>query len=155
MFSTTAEYALRAVVYLAMNPKTRSNSQTISENTKAPAGYVSKVLNDLVRADIVTSQRGPNGGFGLARPASRITVLEVINAVDPIERIRTCPLNIPSHGANLCRLHRKLDDAIAMIEKTLSGSTIEEMCEPARAGGQLIYPTLHAPSKSKRESRAR
>jgi Rrf2 family protein len=145
MFSSTVEYALRAVVYIAMHPESRLSSGTIAQHTKSPSGYVSKVLNDLVLAKIITSRRGPHGGFELARPASRISVLEVINAVDPIERIRTCPLGVPSHGTSLCRLHRKLDDAIAMIEKTLATSSIEEMCEPEKVGGRLIYPTLDAP----------
>jgi Rrf2 family transcriptional regulator, nitric oxide-sensitive transcriptional repressor len=149
MFSSTAEYALRATVYLAMHPGERANSREIAEQTRAPAGYVSKVLQDLAGAGIVVSQRGPNGGFWLARPAEKITVLEVVNAVDPIRRITECPLKIPSHGTTLCRLHRKLDDAIAMIEKTLGGSSLAEMCEPAKAGGRLIYPTVDAPRKGK------
>lgn len=153
MFSSTAEYALRAAVFLAMHAGKRANSREIAEQTRSPAGYVSKVLQDLAIAGIVDSQRGPNGGFLLARPAERITVLDVVNAVDPIRRIETCPLGIPSHGTALCRLHRKLDDAIAMIEKTLGGSTLAEMCEPARAGGRLIYPTVDPPAKGKSPAR--
>jgi Rrf2 family protein len=148
MFSSTAEYALRAVVYLAMNPDDLSNSQTIAQQTKTPAGYISKILKDLAEAGIITSRRGPNGGFGLARPGTQISVLDVLNAVDPIQRIRTCPLNIPSHGTTLCRLHRKLDDTIAILEKTLREASIAEMTEPAKAGGRLIYPTVDAPRRS-------
>jgi hypothetical protein len=51
----------------------------------------------------------------------------VINAVDPIKRIRTCPLGIPSHGTNLCSMHRRLDDAYALIEKSFAESTIAEI----------------------------
>lgn len=129
MFSSTAEYALRAVAYLATQTERLSSSQTIAEHTKVPAGYLSKVLKDLAQAGVVNSQRGPNGGFSLAIPAETLSVLAVINAVDPIQRIKTCPLGIPSHGTNLCRLHRRLDDAIAMVERTLAETTILAMID--------------------------
>lgn len=145
MFSSTAEYALRAVVHLATSPDQRENSQTIAAATKVPPGYLSKILKDLAEAGIVLSQRGPTGGFTLARPPSEITVLDVINAVDPIKRIRVCPLGNPAHGANLCRLHRKLDDAIAGIEKAFATSTIAEMLEPARPSRSCAFPVATAP----------
>ncbi len=142
MFSSTAEYALRAVVYLATQREGLSSSHAIAEATKVPQGYLSKVLKDLADAGIVNSQRGPRGGFSLAREADKLTVLEVVNAVDRIERIRTCPLGIPSHGTQLCRLHQKLDDAIALIEEAFGSSTIAEMVEPSKAGTKCIFPTV-------------
>lgn len=129
MFSSTAEYALRAVSFLATHTEGLSSSQLIAEHTKVPPGYLSKVLKDLAQAGVVNSQRGPNGGFSLAGSAESLSVLAVINAVDPIQRIKTCPLGIPSHGTNLCRLHRRLDDAIAMVERTLAETSIAAMIE--------------------------
>lgn len=129
MFSSTAEYALRAVAFLGTQTEGLMSSQAIAEVTKVPSGYLSKVLQDLAHAGIVHSQRGPSGGFRLAGSAESLSVLAVINAVDPIKRIKTCPLGIPSHGTNLCRLHRRLDDAIAMVERTLAETTIAEMIE--------------------------
>lgn len=134
MFSNTAEYALRAVVHLATNHGAACPAAQIAEETKIPPGYASKVMQDLGRAGLVVAQRGPNGGFTLARRADEISVLEVINAVDPIERIKRCPLGLPSHGTRLCRLHRRLDDAIGAVEKVLGESSIADMIEPARAG---------------------
>jgi len=142
MFSSTAEYALRAVVYLATQKEGLASSHAIAEATKVPQGYLSKVLKDLADAGIVNSQRGPGGGFSLAREADQLTVLEVVNAVDRIERIRTCPLGIPSHGTQLCRLHQKLDDVIALIEETFGSSTIAEMIEPSKSGTKCIFPTV-------------
>src|SRR5690606_35834967 len=57
----------------------------------------------------------------------QISILDVINAVDPIKRITTCPLNLPSHGANLCPLHRRLDNALELVEKALADSTLAEL----------------------------
>ncbi|MGD9720253.1 MAG: Rrf2 family transcriptional regulator [Pirellulales bacterium] len=126
MISQTAEYALRAVVFLAgrADPCT---TQQIAAVTRVPAGYLSKVLQSLARAGLVHSQRGLHGGFTVARPAARITVWEVIDAVDPIQRIRSCPLGLKAHGVNLCAMHRRLDDAMAGVEQAFRTSTVDEL----------------------------
>lgn len=135
MLSQTVEYALRAMVHMAaLPPDTAATSEAIAARTKVPRGYLSKILRDLVVAELIHSQRGPSGGFTVARPASRITILDVINAVDPLKRITKCPLGNPAH-LNLCPLHRRLDDAFAMIEREFKSTTLAEMIETnVRAG---------------------
>jgi Rrf2 family transcriptional regulator, nitric oxide-sensitive transcriptional repressor len=138
MFSQTAEYALRAVVYLAAQEGAPRTVQQIAAATCVPTGYLSKVMQGLGRARLVQSQRGLHGGFTLARPAGELTVLDVLQAVDPIRRIRACPLGIKGH-INLCPLHRRLDQAMALVEKALRQSTIAELlAEPERARGTPI-----------------
>jgi Rrf2 family protein len=135
MFSQTAEYALRAVVYLASQPGTPCTAQQIAEATRVPAGYLSKVMQALGRAGLVHAQRGLHGGFTLAAAPEVLTVLDVLQAVDPIRRIRSCPLGIPGH-INLCPLHRRLDQALGMVESALRQSTIAELlAEPDRRKG--------------------
>ena len=127
MFSQTTEYALRAVVWLAEQHSKPQTTRQIAATTRVPAGYLSKVLQALGRADLVKSQRGLYGGFKLTRPPGQISVLEVVNAVDPIQRIDMCPLGLKSHGAELCALHKRLDNAIAHIEKGFSTSSIADL----------------------------
>jgi Rrf2 family nitric oxide-sensitive transcriptional repressor len=127
MISKTAEYALRAVVSLADGNGNPLLALRIAETTGVPQAYLSKVLQTLVRADLVSSQRGQGGGFTLTRPATEITVLDVVDAVDPIQRIERCPLAIDAHAENLCPLHRRLDDAIAAIRATFTSTTIGEL----------------------------
>jgi Rrf2 family nitric oxide-sensitive transcriptional repressor len=127
MFSQTAEYALRAVVWLAAHHGEPQTTLQIAATTKVPPGYLSKVLQALGRANLVNSRRGLYGGFTLTRPPEKISVLEVLNAVDPIRRIESCPLELKSHSKDLCALHRRLDDAIAHIEKAFSESTIADL----------------------------
>lgn len=129
IFSQTVEYALRAAVWLADHGEGQT-TQEIAEATKVPPSYLSKVLQNLRRAGIVHGQRGVGGGFTLARPPVEISILDVVQAVDPIERIRTCPLGIPSHGANLCPLHRKLDDAIGHVSSAFATTTLAELVAP-------------------------
>ena len=126
MFSQTSEYALRAAVYLASQKGEPRTVQQIAEVTQVPAGYLSKVMQALSRADLVHSQRGLHGGFTLAVLPAVLTVFDVIQAVDPIRRIKGCPLGLKGH-VNLCPLHRRLDNAIAMVEKALRESTLAEL----------------------------
>lgn len=127
LLSQTAEYALRAVVWLASQPGAALTVHSIAEGTKVPPGYLSKVLQTLGRAGLVRSQRGLGGGFVLARPADQITALEVVDAVDPFVRIRSCPLGLPQHRERLCPLHQKLDDGIAQFEQSFREVTIASL----------------------------
>ena len=121
MVSQTAEYALRAVVTLGSNPEGRRTTQQIAQRTRVPAGYFAKVLQALSRAGLVEAQRGLNGGFVLSRPLEELTILDVINAIDPLKRINRCPLGLPVHGNRLCPLHQRLDQAIAQTRGALRG----------------------------------
>ena len=127
MISPTAEYALRAVVSLAQQRGEPLTTPRIAELTQVPRGYLAKVMQMLVRAGIVFSRRGLGGGFTLRRPTEEMSVLDVINAVDPIHRIDSCPLRISGHGTLLCPLHSRLDQAIAAMEQSFAETSIAEL----------------------------
>jgi len=134
MLSQTVEYALRAMTHLAtLSPDNSLNSEGIAKRTKVPKGYLSKILRDLVIAELITSQRGPNGGFTLAKPPSEISILDVVNAVDPIERITKCPLGNPAH-LKLCPLHQHIDDSIAKMENGFACTMLPELLETSHRG---------------------
>lgn len=137
MFSQTAEYALRAAVALAQDPDKPLTTAEIARRTRVPAGYLSKVLQMLTREDLIKAIRGLHGGYQLRRPAEEITILEVVNAVDPIKRIRSCPLELPEHGECLCPLHRRMDDALEQVETALGASTLTELLNEATASTPL------------------
>ena len=140
MISQTAEYALRAVVWLARKPEDQQGTKKISEAIQVPGGYLSKVLQKLTRTGLVISSPGRSGGFRLARQPEEIRVLEVINAVDPLLRIQRCPLGLESHGTNLCALHRRLDDDLARTEEAFGSTTIADLL--VDTGG--VYPLCEA-----------
>jgi Rrf2 family protein len=127
MFSQTVEYALRAMVYLAQQAPAYCTTDQIATATRVPKAYLSKVLQSLCRAGLVHSQRGVGGGVTLTRKPEALTVLEVINAVDPIRRIRECPLAIQSHGLKLCPLHQRLDDSLKTIETNFRETTLNDL----------------------------
>ena len=127
MFSQTVEYALRAMVVLADADGEPRTTQQIATAGQVPASYLSKVMQSLIRGGLVSAQRGKNGGFTLRMDSAELTILQIINAVDPIRRIEHCPLGIPQHGVRLCALHRKLDHALAMVEDAFRTTTLREM----------------------------
>lgn len=132
MISDTVEYALRAVVYLAFEaPEARTTAQ-IAEATMVPRDYLSKILQGLAKKDIVQTQRGVGGGVWLSRTPEEVTILDVVNAVEPIKRIRTCPLALSSHGTRLCPLHKRMDAALAAVETAFRNTTLAEvLAEPS------------------------
>jgi Rrf2 family transcriptional regulator, nitric oxide-sensitive transcriptional repressor len=142
VFSTTLEYALRAVTFLACNPMEGLTAQRIAAGTQVPDDYLSKVLQQLVRGGVLTSQRGRNGGFQLARPASEISMLTVVNAVEPIVRIDKCPLGLRQHGVRLCPLHKRLDHAFGLVEKAFAETTLEELVVDNKNRESLCAPGL-------------
>ena len=127
MISPTAEYALRAIVALAQGNGDAMVTRRIAEITKVPPGYLSKVLQILGRRGLVRSRRGLGGGFVLAKRPDEMTVLDVVNAVDPIKRIECCPLDLKAHCDNLCSLHQRLDAATALIERAFAETTVADV----------------------------
>ncbi|MFN3477698.1 MAG: RrF2 family transcriptional regulator, partial [Candidatus Methylomirabilales bacterium] len=97
--SRHADYALRIVLDLALRPFSRIGD--IAHRRKAPPAFLAKIVRDLVKAGLVRSLRGRKGGVALARPASRITVLQVIEAVDGPLAVNRC---VP--GGEGCLLSR-------------------------------------------------
>lgn len=150
MISQTVEYALRAVVHLASEAPAARTTEQIAEVTKVPRAYLSKVLQSLGRAGLVHSQRGIGGGITLTRPASELTILEVVNAVEPIQRIRSCPLGLEAHGTHLCPLHRRLDGALASVEEAFARTTLAEvLAEPTKSIPLCAFPSVPCPAEQK------
>lgn len=150
MFSQTVEYALRAVVYLARKDGEPATNEEVAEATRVRAPYLAKIFQGLVRAGIVRSQRGVGGGMALARPADSLTILEVVNAVEPIKRIKSCPLGLASHGANLCPLHKRVDAALAMVEEAFGGTTLSEvLSEPTSSVPLCDFPPVQELKRKK------
>ncbi|UCG58144.1 MAG: Rrf2 family transcriptional regulator [Phycisphaerales bacterium] len=93
--SRSTEYALLAVAYIAQHSEKKIVlSQDISKEYNIPLEYLLKILQQLVRASVLRSKRGPRGGFSLAKSAKKISMLQIIEAVDgPM----TGQLNLSEH----------------------------------------------------------
>jgi Rrf2 family protein len=107
MISHTSDYAIRAVLTLASTPDRPLRADQIAAATGAPRNYLGKTLNSLVKAGVLRSARGPQGGFTLAIPADRLTIARVIDCfVDPRPHTRCLLGNRPCDGTKPCAAHR-------------------------------------------------
>jgi Rrf2 family protein len=129
MFSQTVEYALRAMVQLASQSPDACTTKQIANKTKVPGAYLAKVLQSMRRAGLVNSRRGVGGGVNLARAAARISLLDVIDAVEPLKRS-----GARGHkGATLAPLQRQLNAALEQVRDNLAGISLGDLVKaPAK-----------------------
>jgi len=127
MISQTAQYALRAVVCLALQPDVSMTVGQLAELTKVSPEYLSKVMQMLVRADLVVSKPGKAGGFSLKVPASSLSILRVIEAIDPPTHGENCSLELQSYGNILQPLHQKLAQLTAQFRRECNGISIHHL----------------------------
>jgi Rrf2 family nitric oxide-sensitive transcriptional repressor len=153
MFSQTVEYALRAVVHLAYEAPAARTTAQIAAATRVPRDYLAKILQGLSKKGVVTTQRGVGGGVSLAKEPADLTILDVVNAVEPIERITTCPLGLKAHGVRLCPLHRRVDDALALVESAFGKTTLAEVLSEPSESVPLCEGPRELPAKLKLRKR--
>lgn len=135
MLSLTAEYALRAIVFLAAQPGTVARADVISQATGVPLGYLTKIMQGLTRVGMTDSHRGPHGGFTLVRTPADITLLDVVRAVDGVGRT-------PGTGSASGRLRRldqldqRLRAARDQLEQSYQATTIAQLVDEGRPSPQ-------------------
>lgn len=128
MLSKTHEYALRAAACLAGQPGKPASADYLAEKTKVPRRYLTRVLQDLAAAGIVKSRSGPKGGYELIHDPAELSILDIVNAIAPMERINSCPLGLKSH-TSLCPLHAELDRVYAEAEAAFGRVTIGQLLD--------------------------
>jgi Rrf2 family protein len=109
-------------------------SAEIAKRTRIPADYATKVLQLLGRAKLVNGRRGRGGGFRIDCDPKKTPLLTVVNAIDPMQRIRTCPLGRETHQTHLCPLHSEIDRTMEHMEKRFESLTIQQVVDGAPGG---------------------
>jgi Rrf2 family protein len=133
MLSQTAEYALRAVIQLALEPRGAPvQASEVATRLRLPANYLGKTLLALGRAGLVTGTRGKGGGYQLARPAGEITLAEVIAPFERLEGPSWCLLGRPEcSDRNPCAAHERWKAATARATAFYHQTTINELLKSA------------------------
>lgn len=89
-----ADYALRAILFLSrLGPKDRAATSKIAENQKIPPSFLAKIISQLSVAGLISTSRGAHGGVSLARLPEKISLLEVVEAIDGPISLNECTLN--------------------------------------------------------------
>ena len=131
------DYAVRAVLALARAPGGRLLSvRRIAEEMAIPVRFLPQVMGDLGAAGLVEATTGRAGGYRLARPATDVTLLDVVEAVEGDSRRRTCvlrggPCGLDGH----CDVHDAFVEAQDAMLQALARTRLADL--PVRRGGQL------------------
>ncbi len=129
LLSQTAEYALRAMAWLATAPKGKPvRAADLSRATGIPTHYLSKVLRRLVLADLLESQKGQGGGFSLSRPPREIAFSDILSAVDAFPAQGRCAFGWGQcDNADPCPLHDSWTHLNDRIRNWASNTSLEEI----------------------------
>jgi Rrf2 family iron-sulfur cluster assembly transcriptional regulator len=135
MLSNSCIYGIRAVVYLASQPAAESKTgiKKISSELKLPAPFLAKILQQLAKQKILTSSKGPHGGFSFLKDPRKITLIDIVNSIDGPYTLTRCIMHNGScDGENSekhCALHNDYDKPRADLIKLFSKMTIHELAK--------------------------
>jgi Rrf2 family protein len=121
MFSQTVEYALRAMVQLAADPSGSATTKDIAAKAKVPSAYLAKVLQSMPRGGLIHARRGVGGGITLAKPAGKISLLEIIEAMEPLKRTPG------PKAASAAQLQKSMDAAVSELRATFAAETLADV----------------------------
>ena len=140
LFSRQCEYALQAVLHLALQaPGARTSIKELSAKLRLPYHFLAKILQQLSRKGLLVSQKGPTGGFRLAAPPSEITLLQVVEAIDGTSLFTSCVLGLPEcGGANPCPVHEKWGEVRERIRRMMAAKKIAELASGSRTPGSRL-----------------
>ncbi len=124
----STDYALLAVGYLAKHQEKKIVlSDDISKKYNIPLEYLLKMLQQLVRANVLRSKRGPRGGFSLARPPKKINLLQIIEAVEG-PMISNLNLEENVKGEKFCKqIERTYEKAITQAKNVFKNVTLSDL----------------------------
>jgi len=136
MFSKSFGYALRGILYIAYEQKGRRNIQVeeIARQLALPPHFMSKILKNLVKHKILSSSKGPNGGFNLNETTLQTSVLRVLEVTEGLSLIHNCALRMQEcNHQNPCPLHYKMEGIKASLNKELSETSINDLVQEDKA----------------------
>jgi len=129
LFSRQCEYALQAVSYLAIQPEGKLTSiKELTKRLHIPYHFLGKILQQLAQKEILISRKGHNGGFALANPPEKMTLLTIIEVIDGTNFKHQCIMGFPECSCeNPCAVHAQWETARNNIFDSFSKKNIAEM----------------------------
>lgn len=140
LFSRQCELALQAVLYLAVQPEgTRVSIRDLSRRLRLPYHFLAKILQRLVHKKLLRSLKGPAGGFSLAIPAEKITLFQIVEAVDGPGLVEECVLGLPECGGkHPCPVHEQWGEMREEIHAMLVRKNIAALAREGKRPGRRM-----------------
>lgn len=142
MLSNTSKYAIRAAIYITLhaNNKNKLGIKKISEELGIPSPFLSKILQVLVKHRILTSTKGPNGGFGIGPNPEEISLYDIVAIIDGNDLFEKCLIsmrNCKEEGIP-CPMHNKYDKIRGQLFNLFKKQTIGKLADEIRNSGKKI-----------------
>jgi|SRR6478609_4715187 Rrf2 family protein len=141
MFSKACEYAIRAVLYIAIRSAdgTKLNIQEIAREIDSPQPFTAKILQTLVREGIISSIKGPNGGFFLKPNSKPILLNSIVKAIDGVDILQICVLGLKECSDKFpCPVHEEIKASKHKLRDTLRKKTIQELAKEFAKGKTFL-----------------
>lgn len=131
LLSKSCVYGLRASIYLATKKKDEFVPiKKMSDTLEISHHFLTKILQQLTAQEILLSYKGPNGGVKLKQTPDKVTLMDIVLAIDGPDLLTECALGLPGCGhQNPCPLHDKWADTRDAIRKMLESSSLEHLVE--------------------------
>jgi Rrf2 family protein len=130
LITRETDYAVRTVLYLARDRDRSASVTEVADAMQIPKSFLAKVLQRLVRSHILTSMRGVNGGFRLAKKPSEISLLTILEAVQGPAAINVCAIDSKRCRLSAtCSVHPVWVDIRQELEKRLRKQTIDKLVD--------------------------
>jgi len=128
MLSQTAEYALRAALWLAEHEEGPVRVGDLAHALRIPQNYLSKTMHQLARAGVLSSVRGKNGGFRLARDPKAIRLAQIVEPFEPLTERRNCILGrAVCSDAAPCQAHDRWKEVSRITAAFFSQTTLADL----------------------------
>ncbi len=137
MFSRSCEYALQGVLYIALHSKDGKavGLKAIAESLKIPLHFLSKILQLLVRHRVLSSIKGPNGGFILSEAPESLTLFKIVEIVDGLDIFDRCGIGLKiCSDETACPIHHKYKILKEDIKNLLKEKTVATLSDEIRKG---------------------
>lgn len=138
MFSKACEYGIKASIYIAISSSEgkRVTPKEISEEINSPQAFTAKILQALVRHDVITSVKGAYGGFEIDKSQiNQIKLAQIVNAIDGDKIYRGCGLGLEKCNENHpCPVHDKFKSIRNNLQYMLENTTLEELALDIKSG---------------------
>jgi Rrf2 family transcriptional regulator, iron-sulfur cluster assembly transcription factor len=134
MLSNSCRYGIRAVIYLASQPEANGKTgiKKISKDLNLPTPFLAKILQQLAKQKILSSSKGPHGGFSLLKDSRKITLLDIVSTIDGQDIFTGCIMHNGScegleKDKMRCPLHEDYEKSRKELIRLFSNRTIHEL----------------------------
>jgi len=141
MLSNTSKYAIRAVIYLALNAgeDKKIGIKQISKDLSIPTPFLGKILQTLAKHKLLSSTKGPHGGFGLGRSAEEIYLIDIVDIIDGQDIFKKCLIRLDDcNEKEPCSMHNKYSELREHLLNLFQKQKISELIDEIKEGKQKV-----------------